>query len=507
MRTEAGEIISLPPFLLILLCCHACPLAFFSQYTIICMLFISNLNAIGEYMKKLWSGRFTEKTSKSVEQYTESISFDKRLWRYDIEGSIAHAKMLGKQGIIPKKDAAKIVKGLKEISKEIEEGRFRFKEELEDIHMNIESALIAKIGDVGGRLHTARSRNDQVALDIRLYLRAEVRTIISLLKELETVLADSAEKYLGIVMPGYTHTQRAQPVLLSHHLMAYAQMFRRDRNRCEDALKRINILPLGSGALAGTTLPIDRHYVAELLGFDAVSENSMDSVADRDFAIEFLSCAAIIMMHVSRMSEELILWSSEEFSFITLPDAFTTGSSIMPQKKNPDVSELMRGKTGRVYGNLVNLLTIMKGLPLTYNRDMQEDKEPVFDSVDTVKATLALLAEMLPKVTYNKRKLEASGDAAFSTATDIAEYLVRKGIPFRTAHEITGKIVRYCIEKKKTLSDVRIDEYKSFSSAIDEDLYRFISTHASVSARKSFGGTSSQSVRAQIKRFKRDLRK
>ncbi|MEW5744802.1 MAG: argininosuccinate lyase [Nitrospirota bacterium] len=458
-------------------------------------------------MKKPWGGRFTEQTSKSVEKYTESISFDCRLWRYDIEGSVAHARMLAKQGIITKKDAGRIVKGLKEIYKEIEEGRFVFREELEDIHMNIEAALAARIGEAGGKLHTARSRNDQVALDIRLYLRASVREIVALLKRLEGVLAESAERHLGVIMPGYTHTQRAQPVLLSHHLMAYAQMFRRDRARCGDALKRINVLPLGSCALAGTTLPIDRRYVAELLGFDAVSENSMDSVADRDFALEFLSASALIMMHVSRLAEELILWSSEEFSFITLPDAYTTGSSIMPQKKNPDVAELMRGKTGRVYGNLVNLLTVMKALPLTYNRDMQEDKEPVFDSVDTVTATLSLLGEMLPKAAFTAARMEAGGDAAYATATDIAEYLVRKGVPFRTAHEITGKIVRYCIDSGKKLSELSGGEYRSFSPVIGKDIYRFISTHASVNAKQSFGGTSPRSVRAQIQRFRRDLKK
>lgn len=457
-------------------------------------------------MKKPWSGRFKEKTADIVERYTESISFDKRLWKYDIEGSIAHAKMLAKQSIIPKKDADKIIKGLKEIYTEIESGRFKFKEEFEDVHMNIEAALIEKIGEIGGRLHTARSRNDQVALDIRLYLRAEVKEIISILKNLETVLADMAEKNFGIIMPGYTHLQRAQPVLLSHHLMAYAHMFERDRMRFEDALKRINILPLGSCALAGTTLLTDRHYVAELLEFDAVSENSMDSVSDRDFSLEFLSCSSILMMHTSRMAEEFILWSSEEFSFIELPDAFTTGSSIMPQKKNPDVAELMRGKTGRVYGNLMSLLTTMKGLPLTYNRDMQEDKEPVFDAVDTVKLTLYTLIQMLPKIKFNGKRLRDTADAAFSTSTDIAEYLVRKGIPFRTAHEITGKIVRYCIDSGKNLSDLSISEYNSFSGVIRSDIYKFISTMESVNAKKSYGGTSPEVVKAQIKRFRKRLK-
>ncbi|OGW19955.1 MAG: argininosuccinate lyase [Nitrospirae bacterium GWB2_47_37] len=457
-------------------------------------------------MKKLWSGRFKEKTADIVEQYTESISFDNRLWKYDIEGSIAHAKMLAKQSIIPKKDADKIIKGLKEIYTEIAGGRFKFRQELEDIHMNIESALIEKIGEVGGRLHTARSRNDQVALDIRLYLRDEIKEITSLLKNLETAFAEIAEKDLGVIMPGYTHLQRAQPVLLSQHLMAYAQMFERDRMRFVDALKRINILPLGSCALAGTTFPTDRKYVAELLKFDAVSENSMDSVSDRDFALEFLSCASIFMMHISRLAEELILWSSEEFSFIELPDAFTTGSSIMPQKKNPDVAELMRGKTGRVYGSLISLLTTMKGLPLAYNRDMQEDKEPVFDTADTVKLTLNALVQMFPKIKFNTKRMKDTADAAFSTATDIAEYLVRKGVPFRTAHEITGKIVRYCIDKNKKLSDLSTPEYKSFSNVIGNDIYKFIGTAESVNAKKSYGGTSPSTVKEQIKRFRKGLK-
>ena len=457
-------------------------------------------------MKKPWAGRFTGETSKSVENYTESISFDKRLWKYDIEGSIAHAGMLSKQGIIPKRDADRIIRGLKEIYLEIEEGRFRFSPELEDIHMNIESALIRKIGDSGGMLHTARSRNDQVALDLRLYVRASVGEIMALLRNLETVLADMAESTLGLIMPGYTHTQRAQPVLLAHHLMAYAQMFRRDRMRFGDGLKRTNVLPLGSCALAGTSLPVDRQYIASLLKFEAVSDNSMDSVSDRDFVLEFLSCAALLMMHVSRMAEEIILWASEEFGFIELSDAFATGSSIMPQKKNPDVAELMRGKTGRVYGNLMNLLTTMKGLPLTYNRDMQEDKTPLFDTADTATATLAVLPEMLKNITFRRERLESSSDAAFSTATDIAEYLVRKGLPFRTAHGITGRIVRFCIDNGRTLQDMDIAMYRSFSRFIEEDVFDVISAAASVDAKKSYGGTSPAAVRAQIRRFRKQLK-
>ncbi len=456
-------------------------------------------------MKKPWSGRFKEKTANIVEKFTESISFDKRLWKYDIEGSIAHTKMLAKQKIIPKRDADKIIRGLKEIYKEIESGSFQFKEELEDIHMNIESALIEKIGEIGGKLHTARSRNDQVALDMRLYLRAEIKEIISLLRKLIIIIIDIAEKNLDIIMPGYTHLQRAQPVLLSHHLLTYAHMFQRDRMRFIDALKRVNILPLGSCALAGTSLPIDRNYVSSLLEFDSVSDNSIDSVSDRDFLIEFLSIASIFMMHTSRLAEELILWSSEEFSFIELPDAFTTGSSIMPQKKNPDVAELVRGKTGRIYGNLINLLTTMKGLPLSYNRDMQEDKEPVFDTVDTVKIIIEVLIQMLPNIKINKEKLIETASAAFSTATDIAEYLVRKGLPFRSAHEITGRIVRYCIEKGKDLSSLDIEEYKSFSDFIEADIYKYIDPRNSVYEKKSYGGTSPDMVKDQIKRLKRNI--
>lgn len=457
-------------------------------------------------MKKPWSGRFTGKTSKIVESFTESISFDKRLWRYDIEGSIAHAKMLGKQNIIPVRDAEKIIKGLIEIAGEIERGKFKFRKELEDIHMNIESALIKKTGDAGKKLHTARSRNDQVALDLRLYLRDETREIITLIKNLQGVILRSAEKNIGVIMPGYTHLQRAQPVLLSHYLLAYIEMLQRDRRRLEDALKRITTMPLGSCAMSGTSLPIDRAYVAKLLGFDKVSDNSIDAVSDRDFALEFLSASAILMMHLSRMAEELILWSAEEFSFIELSDAFTTGSSIMPQKKNPDVAELTRGKTGRVYGNLLSLLTIMKGLPLSYNRDMQEDKMPVFDTTDTVKACLTVLAQMLPEIKFNKGKMHEAAGNAYSTATDIAEYLVRRGIPFREAHEITGKIVLYCIKNKKELKELSISEFKKFSPAIAKDIYSRIRAEDSIKAKTSKGGTAPSEVKKQIKRLKKLVR-
>ncbi len=456
-------------------------------------------------MKKLWGGRFKEKTAKIVESFTESISFDKRLWKYDIEGSIAHARMLGKQGIIPKGDSEKIVRGLREIAAEIESGKFRFIQDLEDIHMNIEAALIKKVGPAGKRLHTARSRNDQVALDLRLYLRDESARIISSLILLERTLIEIAEKHIDFVMPGYTHMQRAQPVLLSHHFLAYVEMFERDKERFLDALMRLNVLPLGSCALAGTSLPIDREYVAKLLGFDSVAENSIDAVSDRDFCLEFLSNTSILMTHLSRMAEELVLWNTEEFLFAELPDAFTTGSSIMPQKKNPDVAELIRGKTGRVFGSLISLLTTMKGLPLAYNRDMQEDKVPVFDAADTVMACLSLLNEMFPAIGFNKDRMFDTSSEGYSTATDIAEYLVRKGMPFREAHEVTGRVVRYCLENKKRFSDLKIIELKKFSSLFAADVFRRLTAHGSVMSKLSRGGTSKTEVKKQIKRLKKLL--
>jgi argininosuccinate lyase len=456
-------------------------------------------------MNKPWSGRFTKKTAKVVEAYTESISFDNRLWRYDILGSIAHAQMLSKQGIISKEDGKKIVNGLQDIYRNIENGDFKFSIGLEDIHMNIESALIEKIGEAGARLHTARSRNDQVALDLRMYLRDETHSITALLDDLKRALITLAEQNIDTIIPGYTHTQRAQPVLLSHHLLAYVEMFDRDKGRLVDSLKRLNVLPLGSCALAGTSLPIDRRYVAKSLGFEAVSRNSMDAVSDRDFVLEFLSVAAIMMMHISRFSEELILWSSTEFGFIEISDAFTTGSSIMPQKKNPDVAELMRGKTGRVYGSLMAMLTVMKALPLTYNRDMQEDKEPLFDTVDTLKMTIEVLIKMLPKIKFNTQRLTKSASDGFATATDIAEYLVKKGIAFRKAHEITGKIVHYCIKKGKELKDLSLEEFSGFSEAFDKDIFDHLSPQSSVANRRSFGSASVKEVKAQIKYHKKRL--
>lgn len=452
-------------------------------------------------MKKPWAGRFVDKTSKTVESFTESISFDHRLWRYDIEGSIAHAKMLGKQGIIPKRETEKIIKGLNDIAKKFEARKFRFNEALEDIHMNIESALIKSAGPAGEKLHTARSRNDQIALDLRLYLREESTAIHALIKNLQKTLLKSATKYLDVCMPGYTHLQRAQPVLLSHHILAYVEMLQRDRERLNDTLKRINIMPLGSCALAGTSLPIDRLYVAKLLGFKSISQNSIDAVSDRDFVIEFLSNSALLIMHLSRFSDEIILWSTEEFKFIELPDAYATGSSIMPQKKNPDVAELIRSKTGKIYGNLISLLTVMKGLPLSYNRDLQEDKVPLFETVDTVKACLAVLSELLPRIQFNTQRMQDKAGDGYATATDLAEYLVKKDISFRKAHEITGKIVLYCSIKKKSFADLTLKEFHSFSGHIKKDVYVCLTPRGSVENKRSSGSTSPVEVKRQIKRL------
>jgi len=457
-------------------------------------------------MKKPWGGRFTERTASSVEAFTESISFDHRLWRYDIRGSIAHARMLQKVGLLTREEATTIIKGLREIEKEIRQGAFQWRRELEDVHMNIERALIEKVGPVGGKLHAARSRNDQIALDLRLYLRDETEKIVALLRDLQRALVDIASSYADAPMPGYTHLQRAQPVTLGHHLLAYVEMFQRDVERFQDCLKRVNILPLGAGALAGTTLPIDREFVAKELGFTGVATNSMDAVSDRDFVIEFLSASAITMMHLSRMAEEMILWSTVEFFFIELPDAFCTGSSIMPQKKNPDVLELVRGKTGRVYGALMSLLTTMKALPLTYNRDMQEDKEPLFDAVDTLKHSLQVLVEMWPRVKFNTERMASTATEGYSLATDLAEYLVRKGMPFRQAHEVVGKIVKYAINKKKELNQLTSKELQSFSNMIDEDVFVYLNLRSAINARNSTGGTSPQQVKKQIARWKRRLK-
>ncbi|GAM08685.1 argininosuccinate lyase [Geobacter sp. OR-1] len=451
---------------------------------------------------KLWGGRFTQPTDKFVEEFTASIDFDKRLYHQDIRGSIAHARMLGKQGIIPVEDVLAIEKGLNEILQQIESGTFDFSISLEDIHMNIEARLSAKIGEAGKRLHTGRSRNDQVALDIRLYLRDEIVEISAYLDMLIDSLINQAESNLGVIMPGYTHLQTAQPILFSHHMLAYVEMCKRDKARMEDCLKRVNVLPLGAGALAGTTFPIDREHVAEILDFPAVTRNSLDSVSDRDFAIEFIAAASILMMHLSRFSEELILWSTSEFKFVELSDSFCTGSSIMPQKKNPDVPELVRGKTGRVYGNLMALLTVMKGLPLAYNKDMQEDKEPLFDTIDTVKGSLKIFSDMVREMRINASTMRAAAAKGFSTATDVADYLVRKGLPFRDAHEVVGRAVHYCIENEMELKELSVAEWQLFSGKIDTDIFDCITLEASVNARAATGGTAEERVRMEIERLK-----
>jgi argininosuccinate lyase len=454
---------------------------------------------------KLWGGRFSEGTAASVEQFTASIHYDCRLYRHDIAGSRAHAKMLAEQGLITHEECDRILAGLAEIEQEISDGRFEFKLELEDIHMNIEKVLVDKIGPAGAKLHTARSRNDQVSLDIRLYLREETERLTALLLDVQQAFVGLGRKYLGVIMPGYTHLQRAQPLLLSHHMLAYYEMFGRDRERLRDCLKRINILPLGSAALAGTGLPIDREYVARALDFPSITANSMDTVGDRDFAVEFVFCCTMIQLHLSRLSEELVLWSSEEFGFADLSDSFCTGSSIMPQKKNPDIPELIRGKSGRVVGNLMALVTLIKGLPLTYNRDLQEDKEPVFDTVDTVSQGLAITAELLANMEFKVDNLEAATRAGFMTATDLADYLVVKNIPFRQAHSIVGKTVAYCVELGKELTDLSLDELRRFSEAIDKDVFPVLTVKGSVDSRQSAGGTAQVRVEEALAQAEKDL--
>jgi len=457
-------------------------------------------------LKKPWGGRFKKKTHKVAERFSASIETDKRLYREDIEGSIAHAKMLGQVGIISQKEAKSIIKGLKEIQKEIENGKFPFREEFEDIHLNIEKRLIEKIGETGGKLHTARSRNDQIVLDERLYLRRETTEILELIKRVAEEFIRLAEENIDVIIPLYTHLQVAQPVLLSHHMLAYFEMLKRDRERFIDCLKRINIMPLGVGAGAGTSFPIDRRYVAELLGFPEVTRNSIDTVSDRDFIVEFISNSSILMMHLSRLSEELVIWSSKEFDFVDLGDEFTTGSSIMPQKRNPDIAELVRGKTGKVYGNLISILTVMKGLPLSYNRDMQEDKEPMFGTVDTLKSCLYVLKEMLKNIKFKPENMKRSLLNSFITATDLADYLSRKGIPFRQAHEIVGRIVRYAEEKKRDLLQLSISELKMFSNLFEEDVYEFITLEGSISSRKSYGGTAKENVVKMIEEAREEIK-
>ena len=452
--------------------------------------------------KKLWGGRFAGGMAESVEAFTASIQIDARLYRHDIMGSIAHAKMLGKQRIITTRDAAKIVRGLITIRREIDGGKFAFSPADEDIHMNIERRLTETIGAVGGKLHTARSRNDQVALDMRLYLRDEVAVIIESLRMLQSTLARAAKKHLDIILPGYTHLQRAQPVLLAHHWLAYYDMFGRDIERFAGCLERINVLPLGSGAIAGTTFPIDRAYVAKLLGFSRISKNSIDAVSDRDFLLEFLAAASILFVHLSRLADELVLWSSQEFAFIELPDGYCTGSSMMPQKKNPDVPELIRGKSGRVFGHLLALLTIMKGLPLAYNRDLQEDKVPLFDSADTVKASVRIMGEIVAGLKVKKeRMLEAARDG-FMNATDLADYLVERGLPFRAAHEVAGRVVQFCIAQGKRIEELSLVELQRFSAKIEKNVYGYLSVQAAVGRRRALGGTARQNVVRRLKELR-----
>ncbi len=453
-----------------------------------------------------WSGRFNEPVAELVKKYTASIGFDYRLAAYDIQGSIAHAQMLGAQKIISQDDVKAIEQGLADIAKEIEAGQFEWLLDLEDVHLNIEKRLTDKIGDAGKRLHTGRSRNDQVATDVRLWLRASADQVGAALKKLQLSLLDLAEAHFDTVMPGFTHLQVAQPVTLGHHLMAYVEMLSRDAQRFADCRRRINRLPLGAAALAGTSYPIDRELVAKKLGFDGVCENSLDAVSDRDFAIEFTFAASLVMTHLSRLSEELILWSSPRFAFVDIADRFCTGSSIMPQKKNPDVPELVRGKTGRVYGHLTALLTLMKGQPLAYNKDNQEDKEPLFDTVDTLLVTLEIYADMMRGITVNKDNMRQAASEGFATATDLADYLVKKGMPFRDAHEVVALAVRYAVDKKVDLSDLPLATLQQFSSSISDDVYAVLTLEGSLNSRNHIGGTAPVQVKAAIARMRTALK-
>ncbi|MGP4067363.1 argininosuccinate lyase [Halobacillus sp. B29] len=456
-------------------------------------------------MSKLWGGRFTKPTNKLVEEYTSSIGFDQKLALQDIQGSLAHVEMLGKCDIITQEEVDEIQGGLKAVEKKIQAGDVDYSVADEDIHMNIEKMLIDEIGPVGGKLHTGRSRNDQVATDMHLYLREKTNGLLELVEAVQTALVNQAESHVETILPGYTHLQRAQPVSFGHHLLAYFWMFERDKERLQDSLKRINWSPLGAAALAGTPYPIDRQMTAEALGFDKPYPNSLDAVSDRDFILEFLSISSIMITHISRLSEELILWSSQEFDFIELDDEFCTGSSIMPQKKNPDVPELLRGKTGRIYGNLMGLLTLLKGLPLAYNKDMQEDKEGMFDTVDTLEGALSLLAPMLDSMDVKADHMKQAVKEDYSNATDIADYLAVKGLPFRQAHEIIGEIVLYAIDQNKYLLDLTMEEYKQFSELFEEDIYDKLAPEQVVAARVSEGATGFQQVYNQIDLAKEHL--
>ena len=454
---------------------------------------------------KVWSGRFNEPVSELVKRYTASVDFDKRLAAFDIQGSLAHSKMLGAQGIISQADVAAIATGLNEILQEIQAGQFEWRLDLEDVHLNIEKRLTDKIGDAGKRLHTGRSRNDQVSTDVRLWLRAVADDVIVGIRKLQTSIVDLAETHFDTAMPGFTHLQVAQPVTFGHHLLAYFEMLQRDAARFADARKRINRLPLGAAALAGTSYPIDREMVAKELGFDGVCENSLDAVSDRDFAIEFTAAAALVMTHLSRFSEELILWSSPRFAFVDIADRFCTGSSIMPQKKNPDVPELVRGKTGRVTGHLMALLTLMKSQPLAYNKDNQEDKEPLFDTADTLLVTLEIYADMLRGIKVNKEAMRNAATEGFATATDLADYLVKKGTPFRDAHEVVALAVRHAVDKGCDLSDLPLAELQKFSAQISEDVYQVLTLEGSLASRNHIGGTAPAQVKQAIARARQSL--
>ncbi len=457
-------------------------------------------------MTKLWGGRFTKTAEQWVDEFGASIGFDQKLVHEDIEGSIAHVTMLGKCEILKEEEVEAIKNGLLKLKEKAEKGELTFSVQHEDIHLNIEKMLIDEIGPVGGKLHTGRSRNDQVATDMHLYLRNQLKEIIALLRKLQKALVKKAEQHVETLIPGYTHLQRAQPVSFAHHLLAYFWMFERDVARLQDSYKRVNISPLGAGALAGTTFPIDRHYTAELLGFDGIYENSLDAVSDRDFIVEFLSNASLIMMHLSRFCEELILWSSQEFQFIEIDDAFATGSSIMPQKKNPDMAELIRGKTGRVYGHLVSLLTVLKGLPLAYNKDMQEDKEGMFDTVETVKGSLAIFTGMIETLKVNVETMETAVHQDFSNATELADYLAAKGMPFRQAHEVVGKLVLLAIQKGVFLLDLPFSDYKAASDLFEEDIYDVLKPKTVVQRRNSAGGTGFAQVRQALEKAKEIIR-
>jgi len=455
--------------------------------------------------KKVWGGRFKESINELVDAFNSSIGFDRRLYAQDIEGSMAHCRMLAKQEIISEEEASLIVSALADIKREMERDESPVDEDNEDIHTLIEKALVDKVGRLGEKIHTGRSRNDQVALDLRIYVREAIYRADNLTKNLQAVLLEQAEKNIDLILPGYTHLQPAQPVLLAHHLLAYFEMFKRDRQRLKDSLARVNVLPLGSAALAGTTFDLDREMVARELGFDSISDNSMDAVSDRDFVLEYIFTCSVLMMHLSRLSEELIIWSSREFCFITIPDAFCTGSSIMPQKKNPDVPELVRGKTGRVYGDLMSLLTTMKALPLTYNKDMQEDKEALFDTVDTVEQCLTVMSLLLKEVSFNGENMQKAAEKGYIMATDLADYLVTKGMTFRKAHETVGEIVLFAIDRKKSLKELTLEELKGFAGQITKDVFDWLEPASAIARRNLHGATGSEMVKQSIERAKKEV--